>query len=81
MSSTSPANDRMGFRFCMQTVCEECPHYGTTIFTHICMGTHLPTELQICYGSKLEVLRFEEYVYGRSPRFAEDEVEQLNPKR
>jgi sedoheptulose-bisphosphatase len=26
---------------------------------------------QICYGSKAEVQRFEEYVYGQSPRFAE----------
>ena len=26
---------------------------------------------QICYGSKAEVQRFEEYVYGNSPRFAE----------
>lgn len=25
---------------------------------------------QICYGSKAEVQRFEEYVYGQSPRFA-----------
>lgn len=26
---------------------------------------------QICYGSKAEVQRFEEYMYGNSPRFAE----------
>ena len=26
---------------------------------------------QICYGSQAEVLRFEEYMYGNSPRFAE----------
>lgn len=35
---------------------------------------------QICYGSKDEVRRFEEYLYGKSPRFAPEEVEQLNPK-
>ena len=29
---------------------------------------------QICYGSKAEVRRFEEYVYGSSPRFAEAKV-------
>ena len=29
---------------------------------------------QICYGSLAEVRRFEEYVYGNSPRFAESEV-------
>ncbi|KAK9907614.1 hypothetical protein WJX75_007029 [Coccomyxa subellipsoidea] len=29
---------------------------------------------QICYGSKAEVQRFEEYVYGQSPRFAEVEA-------
>ena len=29
---------------------------------------------QICYGSLAEVRRFEEYVYGQSPRFAESEV-------
>jgi len=27
--------------------------------------------LQICYGSKGEVRRFEEYMYGNSPRFSE----------
>jgi len=37
--------------------------------------------VQICYGSRNEVRRFEEYVYGSSPRFAEEEAEQLNPKR
>ena len=26
---------------------------------------------QICYGSQAEVQRFEEYMYGNSPRFAE----------
>lgn len=26
---------------------------------------------QICYGSKEEVKRFEEYMYGTAPRFAE----------
>ncbi len=36
--------------------------------------------MQICYGSKDEVRRFEEYLYGKSPRFAPEEVEQLNPK-
>ena len=36
---------------------------------------------QICYGSRGEVQRFEEYVYGSSPRFSEEEAEQLNPKR
>ena len=36
--------------------------------------------VQICYGSRNEVQRFEEYVYGSSPRFAEEEAEQLNPK-
>lgn len=36
--------------------------------------------VQIAYGSKLEVARFEEYVYGSSPRFSEEEVERLNPK-
>ena len=29
---------------------------------------------QICYGSKGEVRRFEEYLYGESERFAEAEV-------
>ena len=29
---------------------------------------------QICYGSKGEVRRFEEYLYGESARFAEAEV-------
>ena len=32
---------------------------------------------QICYGSKAEVQRFEEYMYGNSPRFAE--VSQSTP--
>ena len=41
------------------------------------MGRRL---VQICYGSRKEVQRFEEYVYGSSPRFAEEEAEQLNPK-
>ena len=30
---------------------------------------------QICYGSKGEVARFEEYMYGESPRFAPEEAE------
>lgn len=29
---------------------------------------------QICYGSKTEVRRFEEYLYGESPRFSEQEA-------
>ncbi|KAK9791183.1 hypothetical protein WJX73_010390 [Symbiochloris irregularis] len=29
---------------------------------------------QICYGSKAEVRRFEEYLYGESPRFSEQEA-------
>jgi sedoheptulose-bisphosphatase len=35
---------------------------------------------QICYGSRGEVQRFEEYVYGSSPRFAEEEVYKNKPQ-
>ena len=34
---------------------------------------------QICYGSKAEVQRFEEYMYGNSPRFAEVRPPSLIP--
>lgn len=36
---------------------------------------------QICYGSKAEVQRFEEYVYGQSPRFAEVPATPWRPAR
>ena len=35
--------------------------------------TEYDQRTQICYGSKGEVRRFEEYLYGDSPRFAEKE--------
>jgi sedoheptulose-bisphosphatase len=33
--------------------------------------TEIDQRTQICFGSKGEVARFEKYLYGESPRFAE----------
>jgi sedoheptulose-bisphosphatase len=33
--------------------------------------TDIDQRTQICYGSKGEVARFEQYLYGESPRFAD----------
>ena len=35
--------------------------------------TEYDQRTQICYGSVGEVRRFEEYLYGESPRFAKEE--------